>query len=451
MHLPKLQHGREILRLASPTVVTMLSMTLMWTVDTALLGRVSSLALGAAGLGGFVIWTAHSLFNNLSRISSTFVSQAHGRGDDEAAATYTWQVAFLSLLAGSALTGLFIFSDHVLPLTQTGERIEAATYTYVWIRGLSAIPSQLVMCLAGFFQGRKDVTTPMWAGIVANSVNAVLDLVLIFGVDALEVPAMGVAGAALATSIAITLHLLILLLAATLPRRVRARYALHRPRWPQVQRLWEVLRVGMPASVFGFLDMSFFMVFTAMVGRDGEVALAASQITVQLLSFSFMPVYGLATAATVLVGNALGERDPDRAMRYGRECYVVTLGYCGLVAVVFLLAGESLFRVFTPDPAVLALAAGLVPAAALFQIFDGGQLIGNGVLSGAGDTRYPALMSIVTLWLLAMPLVYWVVVHAELGVASAWYAATLGYGLFALTIFLRVRGGRWQRVSLSAE
>ena len=108
---------REILRLAWPTVLAMFSHTLMWTVDTALLGHYSSIDLAASGLGGLITWTAYSLFNNLSRINGTFVSQAHGKGDNRAIGDYTWQGLYVALFCGLVLQTAGYFSHLVLPLT----------------------------------------------------------------------------------------------------------------------------------------------------------------------------------------------------------------------------------------------------------------------------------------------------------------------------------------------
>jgi len=124
-------HGREILALATPTILTMLSQTLMWTVDTAMLGRVNSVSLAAAGLGGMLTWATYSLFNNLSRITGTFVSQAHGRGDNESVAHYAWQGVYIALFTGAVLQVLGYFSYTILPWTRNPLDVQELTYVYM--------------------------------------------------------------------------------------------------------------------------------------------------------------------------------------------------------------------------------------------------------------------------------------------------------------------------------
>ncbi|MFH1276948.1 MAG: MATE family efflux transporter [Candidatus Eisenbacteria bacterium] len=444
-----IRHGREIFSLAAPTVLTMLSHTLMWTVDSAFLGHVSSLALAAAGLGGMITWTCYTVFNALSRVTSTFVSQANGRGDDRAVADYTWQGIYVSLLTGVVLVVAGQWSYIILRWTGNAPEIQAASYVYIKYRMLSALGTQLIMCLTGFFNGRKDVRTPMIAGITANLLNVVLDYFMIFGHG--PFPAMGLKGAAIATSIAVYVNASILVGWMIVPRAVRERYRMIRPRRPSLRKIMDMTRIGMPASVGDFIDMVGFTVFSALIGRAGTASLAASQITIQILSFSFMPLWGLTVAATVLVGNQIGAGDPDRAERHGNEAYLVCIYYVAFLAAVISLFGKEVFHIFTGDPAVIALAGGLVLAAAIFQIFDGLRMIGLGVLQGAGDTRYPMVIALVVLLGFFVPATYYAIEVRGGTVSHAWFVGCVSYLLMAGWIYARYRTGRWRTMAIFSE
>ncbi len=451
----RVDHFEEIAGLATPTILTMLSTTLMWTVDTALLGRVDSVALAAAGLGGMLTWATYSLFNNLSRITGTFVSQAHGRDDHEAVGHYTWQGVYIALLTGGILTLIGWYSHLMLPWTRNPQDVQDLTYVYIKWRSLSAVGTQLMFALMGFFQGRRDMSIPMYAGIIGNGLNIVLDVWMIFGWSGftvaghtwLAMPALGVKGAAMATSIGTYASTLALMGWAVAPR-LRARYALHHPRRPRFRALANMVRVGLPAAVEGFLDMSGFMMFTIFVGMAGAVQLAASQITIQILSFSFMPMWGLTTAASVLTGNWMGKGDPDRAAHYGRQTYKLGTYYSLGLAVIIILARQHVFRIFSNDPEVLALGAGLAVTAAVFQYFDGLRMLGSGILQGAGATVYPMVFTLVIMWGAFIPLTWYLVVQRGGDVHTAWLGASVCYFIMGAGLWRRFESGHWKRTEI---
>ncbi len=452
------QHGREILALAGPTVLTMLSQTLMWTIDTALLGRVSSLALAASGLGGILLWASYSLFNNLSRITSTFVAQAHGREDGEAVRDYTWQGIWIAVGCGLILQTAGYFSYLALPLTHNPVEVTSLSYGYIRWRSASAVFTQISFALMGFFQGRREVRIPMYAGIAGNVVNLVLAIWLIFGWSGIDLAGrhwlamrpMGVVGSAIATSCGTFANAAVLAGCLWLPRRLRRRYRIHVPRPPRPREIRDIVRVGLPSAWENFIDMGSFTFFSVAIGRAGAVQLAASQITLQLLAFSFMPMWGIAIAGSVLTGNWIGAGRPDVAARYGRQVYKIALYYMVIVATLLTVLRHQVFRIFTPDPAVLALGAGLAVTAALFQFGDGLRMVGSGLLTGAGDTRFTMLQSLAVLWGVFVPLTWFLVIREGGDVRAAWIGGTLCYAIQGMGLYWRFASGKWRRVRIFA-
>ncbi len=451
----RVDHLGEIMGLASPTILTMLSQTLMWTVDTALLGRVNSVALAAAGLGGMLTWATYSLFNNLSRITGTFVSQSHGRQDDEAVSHYTWQGIYIALFSGLVLQFVGYHSDLILPWTRNPIEVQESTFLYIKWRSMSAVFTQLTFALMGFFQGRRDVKVPMYAGILANAINLILDIWLIFGFSGIElggrtwlaVPALGVKGAAIGTSVSVLVNAAALTGWALAPH-LRRRYALHRVRHPDPRAIVNLVRVGLPAAWEGFVDMLGFLLFTVFVGTTGAVPLAASQITIQVLSFSFMPLWGLTTAASVLTGNWIGAKDPNQAEHYGRQAFKLGGYYSLVLALILIATREHVFRIFTNDPQVLVLGASLTITAAIFQYFDGVRMLGSGILQGAGDTRYPMLTMVVTMIGGFIPLTWLLIVRMNGNVVSAWIGAAAIYLFSGLALWIRFQSGKWKHIEI---
>ncbi|MBK8165322.1 MAG: MATE family efflux transporter [bacterium] len=455
LSLARVHDGREIMALALPNILTMLSQTLMWTVDTALLGRVDSASLAAAGLGGVITWCGYSLFNNLSRISGTFVAQAHGAGDDDLVGHYAWQGLYIALVTGLLLTVAGWYSYVALPWTRNPAEVQDLTYTYIRWRSVSAVATQVSFAVTGFFAGRRDVRVPMWCGLAGNVVNVVLDVWLIFGWEGfglggatwLAVPPMGIKGASIATSIGTAVNALALVGFALAPH-LRARYRIHLPRRPDRRALARLVRVGSPAAGENFVDMGGFVMFSVFIGTAGAVQLAASQITIQLLSFSFMPLWGLTMAAGVLVGNALGAGSPARAAHYGRQVYKLGTYYSLGLGVAMVALREHVFGVFSDDPTVLALGPALVLAAAVFQYFDGVRMLSSGILQGAGDTRYAMIVTVILMWGMFIPLTWFLVVSRQGDVVVAWLGASVCYLLQGLFLWRRFASGRWQHARI---
>ncbi len=395
------------------------------------------------------------MFNNLSRITGTFVSQAHGRGDDQAVGHYTWQGIYIALFTGAILTVLGWHSYLVLPWTRNPAEVQELTYVYIKWRSLSAISTQLIFALMGFFQGRRDVRVPMYAGIIGNALNLILDVWLIFGWSGITIggnvflamPAMGIKGAAIGTSIGTFVNAVALIVWALEPR-LRRKYQIHHWRRPDLKAIGNMVRVGMPAAAEGFMDMTGFLMFTIFVGTIGTVQLAASQITIQLLSFSFMPLWGLTTAASVLTGNWIGEGKPDTAAVYGRQAFKLGSYYSILLAIVVIFGRDWVFRVFTNDPEVLVLGGSLAVAAAIFQYFDGLRMLGSGILQGAGDTMYSMLVTLGIMWAGFIPLTWYLIVFRDGSVFSAWMGASVCYLFMGLAMWRRFESGKWKRVEI---
>lgn len=449
-------HGREITALASPIVLTMFSQTLMWTVDTMFLGHHSSLALGAAGLGGILLWTSYSAVNNLSRITGTFISQAHGKNDDSRVGDYAWQGMYMATFTGLVLMLLGMNARPLMDWTGIPPHVLDGAAVYMRWRALSAVFTQWGFALMGYFQGRRKVGVPMWAGIISNLANALLDWWFIFGWAGIEVaghrffeiPAMGLRGAALATSCGVALNTTIMFLAMFGSAEARRRYRIHVPRIPNLRKLKDIARVGAPSSVENFVDMSTLALFSTFIGRSGEIALAANQIQIQLLSFSFMPMWGLTTAGSVLTGNWLGASRPADASKYGRQVYKLGLYYCLSLGVLLVLFRHQVFRVFTPDPEVLAFGGVLAVLAAIFQVGDGMRMVGSGLLTGAGDTKPVMLITIGVMWGVMLPGSWWAIVRQGGDVTTAWAVASLSYMIQGVAFWLRFRSDSWQRVKI---
>jgi len=432
---------REVARLAYPIVLTQMSQTVMHVVDSIFVGRLGAAELGALGFAGIWLWTVFSVFSGTATGVQTFVSQAWGAGNEKTCGRFGWQGLYAIVPASIVAVVLFVAVAEPIwhALGATAEVREHAL-AYAHIRPFGFAGLAVWMVLASFFRGVGDTRTPLVATIVANVTNAVLAYGLVLG--RLGLPAWGVAGAAVATSLAEWVGAA-LLTAAFLSRASRARFGTE-PVRPDANAIRRFLRTGAPIGGQWFLDMAAFALFTSLVARMGNASMAATQAMISLLSLSFMQAVAISVSSGTLVGRYLGAGDPDAAARSYASAMKLALLLGAAVAALFLGAPELLMRVFSSDPEVLVLARPLLMLGAFFQVVDAIGIVAGGTLRGAGDTRWPFLVHATLAWAARLPFVWVLAVWLEGGVFGAWIGE-LGYiTLLGLAFVLRFRSGVWK-------
>ena len=208
---------------------------------------------------------------------------------------------------------------------------------------------------------------------------------------------------------------------------------------PDIQRIGELLRLGLPAAAQMGLEIGVFAVVTMLVGRLSAVALASNQIALVTVSTTFMMPLGISSAAAVRVGNGLGRGDRRAAARSGWMALALGAAVMSAAAVLLLVAPRLIARLFTPAEQVIAGAATLLRIAAFFQLFDGLQIVATGALRGAGDTRTPLLCHFAGYWLVGLPLGAVLCFKRGMGAAGLWVGLSAGLILIgtALVVFWR--------------
>lgn len=433
--------AREAWRLAYPTIIGMLSTTLMWMVDTLLLGRVGKVELAAAGLGGTIVWTTHTFFVGGVQAVNTFVAQAKGAGRDRECASFTWHGIYLALFGALLLLPVLWKFDWLLDLARPDADVARECLRYSRIRMAGAFFILGIFAVSAFFRGIGDVRTPMLVAIAANIVNALLAIGLIFGVG--PFPRLTTFGAGLATTLA-NVFGFTLILALFLRRRIAAAYHTRTDYRLRLDAMLRLLKVGAPMGVQFFLDMGSFTVFTAIMGRLGTDQLAASQIGIQLLSFSFMPASGIGRAATTMVGQYLGAGKRALAEKCGWTAIKMNIGYSLVIAVAMLLLRDHIFALFNRDPAVIAAGVAIVPLLALFQILDAVQMGYSGALQGAGDTTFTMIAYAASSWLLFVPLALIFAYPLGWGMTGGWAGGVIHVTVLSAVLTLRFRSGSWK-------
>lgn len=435
----------EVAHLAYPIVLTQMSQTVMHVVDSIFVGRLGAAELGALGFASIWLWTIFSVFSGTATGVQTFVSQTWGEGQERACGRFAWQGLYA--IVPAALVATLVFAALAEPLWRAlgaTPEVREHALAYSRIRPLGMAGLAIWMVLASFFRGVGDTRTPLVATLVANGANALLAYGLVLG--GLGLPAWGVAGAAVATSIAEWIGVGVLA-AVLLARGTRARYGTE-PAPPDGAAIRRFLRTGAPIGGQWFLDMAAFALFTSLVARMGNASMAATQAMISLLSLSFMQAIGIGLAATTLVGRYKGAGDLAAAERSYRSALRLAVLLAAGVAALFVLAPDALMRMYTEDAEVIALARPLLALGAAFQLFDALQIVAGGALRGAGDTRWPFLAQTGLAWVVRLPLAWLFAVTLGRGVVGAWYAEFVFILCLAAALVLRFRGGAWKSVRI---
>jgi MATE family multidrug resistance protein len=413
-----------MLGLSVPVVLAELGWMTMSLVDTMMVGRLGPEAIGAVSIGGTLFYAVAIFGMGVLLGLDTLVSQAFGAGRIADCHRALAQGFYLSLVLTPPLTlvlGLFDFGlerwgidARVLPLTQA--YLEAITW--------SLLPLLLYASFRRYLQGMNLVKPIMFALISANAANALANWVLIFG--HWGAPAMGVRGAGWATFVS-RLYMAAVLLGYILHHNRRRRTDLWQtPLAPDRALLLRLGTLGLPAALQLTLEVGVFAAATTLAGRLEPASLAAHQVVLVAASFSFMVPLGVSSAAAVRVGQALGAERPGGAALCGWTALGLGTAFMSLSAVTFLLLPRHLVGLFTSDPTVIEIGRSLFFVAAVFQLFDGLQVVATGAMRGAGDTRTPMICNLVGHWLLGLPVGYVLCFTAGWGVVGLWIGLSLG-------------------------
>lgn len=433
----------EVGALAYPVVLQTFSDTLMQVVDSAFVGRLGASELGGVGFSGIWLWTSICFFVGVANGVQTFVAQAFGAGRERECGSWMWQSLYV-LLPVTALWVMFVAMIFGPVLTWLGPApaMQSAALEYAHGRFFGMPLVVASVAVNSFFRGLGRTGVPLAATIIANVLNAIFAYGLVFGRFGL--PQWGVFGAGVATAFSNWAYLAIVLSVALRPVAGR-RFGTHDIR-PKLSQMKRYLHTSAPIGGQWLLDMASFAVFSTIIVRMGEVAMAANQAMIQLLSLSFMQAYGISIASGALVGRYIGARDLDAAERAHRSALTLGMALAIVVAVAFLLIPEALLSIFTEDERVLAIGRPLLALAALFQFVDAAGIIVGGSLRGAGDTRFPFMVQATLAWLFRIPVVYLGAVILSGGVYGAWLGELTYVGALGSAWYLRFRAGAWRKV-----
>ncbi|WP_439888710.1 MATE family efflux transporter [Pseudomonas sp. MBLB4123] len=439
---------RSLLILATPIIIAQLAHTAMGFVDTVMAGRVGPRDLAAVALGNSIWVPVFLLMTGVLLATTPKVAQRFGAGQQAAIGPLVRQALWLALAVGGAAAAALWNAEVVLHWMDVEPALVGPAMAYLRAVACGFPAVALYHVLRCFSDGLGHTRPSMVLGIIGLLLNIPLNYIFIYG--KLGLPAMGGVGCGWATALVMGFMLLGMLWWVKWapyyrPSELFGRF--ERPQWPVIRRL---LAIGLPIGIAVFAESSIFAVIALLIGGLGATVVAGHQIALNFSSLVFMIPYSLGMAVTVRVGQALGRDDPRGARFAAGVGMASALAYACLSASLILLLREPIVGIYSPDPAVIALAAGLIVYAALFQLSDAVQVTAAGALRGYQDTRVTMLLTLFAYWGIGLPIGYALGLTDWLGTPSGprglWQGLVVGLTCAAVMLALRLSRSARRRI-----
>jgi len=430
---------RPTLHLALPLVLAEIGWMTMGIVDTVMVGHLpdSAGAIGAVSISSGVFNVVAFFGGGLLIGLDTLVAQAFGAGKREDCHRSLVNGIYLSVVMTPLLMAPVWFFGPLLQALHIDPVVARLAVPYMKALAIGLFPLMLYFAVRRCLQAMNMVRPVAFALVTANLINLLFNWVLIYG--KWGAPAMGVVGSGWSTALA-RLYMALVLVGYLLwyDRRHRTEL-LKTPVNIDFTRIRRLIVLGLPAATQITLEISVFALSAALIGRLGAVPLAAHQIALNTVAFTYMVPLGISSAAAVRVGQALGRKDPAGAADAGGTAIFVGAAFMLVASVLLLVFPRAIARMYTPDEAVIHTTISLLAAGAAFQLFDGLQTVATGALRGAGDTRTAMLCHFTAYWIIGLPLGAWLCFRRHWGAFGIWAGLSLALILIGIVLLFAWR------------
>lgn len=433
---------RELLTLAVPTILQMLSYTVEQVTDAYMLARVSDNAASAAVSAGMVTFCFISFGFGILMLVNALVSTAFGAGQPRDCGKFLWQGIWFGIGYSVLMMPAMFWSPELFAWMGHKPVLVALEVDYFNVTMSALVVKMLAVALGQFMLAVNRPNIVLYSAFAGMLGNIFVNWLLIYGNWGF--PELGVAGAAWGTNTAILLELLILAGMVFSPAlRAQFNTLAWRFDWPKLR---DLLRIGLPSGFQTTGDVVAWTIFLAVVmPRFGTAAFAACNYMLQYMKLSFMPAFGLSTAVTALVARYLGASQPDVSEHRAHLGFKIASGYMLVCGAFYLFFRNDLMQLFSDDPAVIELGGGLLIVCAIFQLFDAMFIIYIGALRGVKDTFWPSIVQIALCWGLVVSGGYGMaVLKPEWGIYGPWSLGILYGIILGFYLMLRFRSGRWR-------
>jgi putative MATE family efflux protein len=436
---------RAVFMLAIPMILEMLMESIFALVDILFVSRVSVNAVATIGLTESVITLVYAIAIGLSMAATAIVARRVGENDIEGASKAAVQVIFLGIFVAFIISIIgILYPKEILALMGAEPDLIAEGYGYTQIMLGGNLTIMLLFLINAIFRGAGNASVAMWALILSNGINIILDPIFIFGLGPIQ--AYGVEGAAIATTlgrgIAVIFQLVILFKGHSKIKIAITDLVF------RLKVMFNLIKVSLGGIGQFLIGTSSWVFLMRIMSEFGSEVLAGYTIAIRVMMFTMMPAWGLSNAAATLVGQNLGANKPDRAelsvWKTGRYSAV----FMGLVSIVYIVFAPQIITLFNTTADVIKYGSLCLRILASGYIFYGYGMVVINAFNGAGDTKTPTYINFVCFWLLQLPLAYFMALTLDLGPIGVFWAITIAEVLIAIVAIILFKRGTWKTIKV---
>lgn len=408
---------------------------MMGVVDSIMVGRLGAAPLAAASLGHHLMILIFIIGIGSSMAVTPLVAIAVGAKKYNDCGIYFRQSLLVNVIFGIILMIVVIICSGFIDYFNQPADVADLAISYTQILAFGAIPVMLFQTYKQFIEGLSVMRPAMIIVLLANIVNAFMNWLLIFG--NLGFPELGLDGAGWATVTSrsfMALAMMLFVMQNKYFKQFDVSFHFKSINFPVIKR---ILSLGLPSGFQYFFEIGAFSFAVIMVGWLGTKQLAAHQIAINLASISFMAVLGISAAAAIRVGNAVGRQDISETRKAGFTASLIGGLIMACSGLTFILLRNFLPTLYVDDQQVISIASSLLIIAALFQISDGTQAVGIGILRGLTDVKIPTAITFIAYWIVGLPIAYLLGFIFKYGVSGVWVGLLLGLTTSAILLNLR--------------
>lgn len=435
---------RYNVKLATPVILGMLGHQVVALVDNIMVGQLGSAELAAVSLGNSFMFIAMSIGIGFSTAITPLVAEADGEGDAAKGKSSFKHGLFLCIVLGLALFGIVMFSKPLMYIMKQPPVVVDIAMPYLTLVAASLVPMIIFQAFKQFSDGLSMTRFPMYATILANVVNVILNYIFIFG--KFGAPALGVVGAAigtLASRVVMVFYLWFLL-----SRQEKSHFYVTGIKIFDLSKsmLRKLINLGFPSAMQMFFEVGIFTSAVWLSGILGKNPQAANQIALNLASMTFMVATGFSVAAMIRVGNQKGLKQFSELRRVAISLFLLTSIFSIIFAIGFIVFNGQLPKIFldydnlaqfADNHEVVMLASQLLIIAAIFQFTDALQVVALGTLRGMQDVKLPTISTFIAYWIIGFPISFYLSMYTSLESMGIWIGLLAGLTANAIMLLLR--------------